>query len=111
MTPPRLLTLAEVTDRLHVSRRTVATLVATRQLPTVIIGTRSTRVRVIDLEEYIEGQIRKAEPDLMTARHVCTSTPDVRPTSVTVRPAASSRWSTSWPSRSCGVMGSVSPKS
>lgn len=63
MTPPRLLTLAEVTDRLHVSRRTVATLVATRQLPTVIIGTRSTRVRVIDLEEYIEGQVRKAEPD------------------------------------------------
>lgn len=62
MSVTRLLTLDEVTDRLGVSRRAVATLVASRELPTVLIGKRSVRVRPCDLEDYIVEQLRLPEP-------------------------------------------------
>lgn len=58
----KLLTIDEVTERLRVSRRTVATLIATRELPSVVIGARSTRVMLDDLEEYLANQRRAAEP-------------------------------------------------
>ena len=48
-----LLTIREVAERLAVSRRHVWRLISSHQLPSIKFG-RTTRVRVQDLEEFVE---------------------------------------------------------
>lgn len=55
----RLLTVAEVADRLNTGERMARRLIAERRVPTVKIG-RHVRVRAADLERWIEGNTRPA---------------------------------------------------
>lgn len=52
----RLLTAAEVADRLRVSTMTIYRLIRAGELPAVRVG-RNYRVREPDLEAYLESQI------------------------------------------------------
>jgi excisionase family DNA binding protein len=52
---PRLLRIAQVATALASSSRTVERLIAAGELPTVRLGDGSTRVRVTDLDAYVES--------------------------------------------------------
>lgn len=52
----RLLTAAEVADQLRVSTMTIYRLIRSGELPAVRVG-RNYRVRVSDLERYLDAQI------------------------------------------------------
>ncbi len=53
-----LITVREAAQRLTVSRRTVARLLASRELPHVRIG-RAVRVREVDVAEFIRRHYRR----------------------------------------------------
>ncbi|HZL03757.1 MAG TPA: helix-turn-helix domain-containing protein [Cellulomonas sp.] len=53
--PRMMLSVAEVAAELGCGRDTVYTLLASGQLPSVLVGERLRRIRRPDLERYIEG--------------------------------------------------------
>jgi len=62
-TPPRLLRQDEVAELLGVSPRTVRSFAAAGDLPKVVLGRRSTRYRISDVEALIDARILHRDDD------------------------------------------------
>jgi excisionase family DNA binding protein len=60
--PDRLLTVAQVQDRLRRGRRDVYALLKSGELSSVLLGPRSRRIRESDLDAYIAA-LRNQRPD------------------------------------------------
>ena len=50
-----LLTIEKVSEILHISKQKVNTLIKSGNLPVIMIGPRSRRIAVADLEKYIKS--------------------------------------------------------